>query len=173
MGVLYRVRQFWQVWRPEPWTVTESQAVSAVLSPAEQALFNRFNDSDRWHGWRVWQMLLAAGHTHPDLQVAALLHDVGKTRVSLRVWERVLIVLAEAVWPGASAVLGQGEPRGWKRPFVVRAQHARWGAEMAANAGSRPLAVALIRRHQDPLPETAESEEDRLLALLQWADNQN
>jgi hypothetical protein len=44
---------------------------------------------------------------------------------------------------------------------------------MVAAAGGDPLAVSLIRRHQDAMAETAESAEDELLRLLQWADNQN
>ena len=46
-------------------------------------------------------------------------------------------------------------------------------AEMAEAAGSSALVVSLIRRHQDDLPETALSEEDELLHILQWADDQN
>jgi hypothetical protein len=42
---------------------------------------------------------------------------------------------------------------------------------MAAAAGSRPVVVELIRRHQDkPL---AEDELADLLRAMQWADDQN
>ena len=117
--------------------------------------------------------LQAANHIHPDLLTAALLHDVGKTRVPLSVWERSWVVVGQVIWPKKTAVWGQDAPLGWKRPFVVKAQHPAWGADMAAAAGSSELAVGLIRRHQDNVPETAVSEMDRLLRHLQWADNQN
>jgi hypothetical protein len=118
-------------------------------------------------------MLHTAGHTHPDLLTAALIHDVGKTRHPLSIWQRSLIVLATVFMPGKVAAWGQGDGDGWQRPFVVKVQHPAWGAEMARQAGSRPLAIELIHRHQDPLPETAVTEADRLLHLLQWADDQN
>jgi hypothetical protein len=63
----------------------------------------------------------------------------------------------------------------WRKAFVVAAQHPKWGAEMAAAAGTLPLAVALIRRHQDK-PNTIEqqeinSREKLLLRILQSVDD--
>jgi hypothetical protein len=55
---------------------------------------------------------------------------------------------------------------------VVHAWHPQIGAEWAHQAGCEPLAVTLILRHQDKLRVIA-SEEDKLLAALQWADNLN
>ena len=147
--------------------------VSAQLTPAEMTLFQHFSNSDQWHSYRVMKTLQAANHIHPDLLTAALLHDVGKTRAPLSVWERSWVVLGQVIWPKKTAVWGQDAPLGWKRPFVVKAQHPAWGADMAAAAGSSELAIGLIRRHQDNVPETAVSEMDHLLRHLQWADNQN
>lgn len=173
MRPVYRLRQFWQNVTAAPLPGDAWNEIESVLSPAEVALFRRLAASDRRHSYGVMQTLRSADHTHPALLAAALLHDVGKTRVPLTVWDRTLIVAAETAVPRRSAAWGQGTPHGWKRPFVVKAQHAAWGAEMAAAAGSRSLTVALIRRHQDPLPEAVEHEEDRLLHWLQWADEQN
>lgn len=167
----YRLKQFWWVVASPPLSEAARAAVAARLSPAELALFARFGRSDQWHSYRVMRFLEEAGHTQPDLLTAALLHDVGKTRVSLSVWERSLIVLGGMLWPGKTAVWGQNPPVGWQRPFVVKAQHPAWGAEMAAAAGSSPLAIELIRRHQDKVEETAVSLTDQLLRLLQWADD--
>ena len=64
------------------------------------------------------------------------------------------------------------ENSGWKHTFVVREQHAAWGAALAEEAGSSEEVVDLILRHQDPLPMT-EGRNDASLALLQWADGQN
>ena len=148
-------------------------AVTAVLAPEELTLFQRFSLSDQQHGFRVLGTLHRAGYTQPALLKAALLHDVGKTRYELTVWERSLAVLLAMVWPQRVDVWGQGEAKGWQRPFVIKAQHPAWGAEMVAAIGGEALAVALIRRHQDVLPEADETEEDQLLRLLQWADDQN
>lgn len=173
MGVFYRLGQFWRIVTAVPLSPLAQQEVRAILRDAEYALFGRFAASDQWHSYRVYRMLVEAGHTHPDLLTAALLHDVGKTCVHLTVWHRTWIVLGQVFWPGKLAAWGEGEAIGWKRPFVVKAQHPDWGAEMAAAAGSSALAVALIRQHQDVVPETADTEIAHLLRLLQWADDQN
>jgi hypothetical protein len=54
---------------------------------------------------------------------------------------------------------------------VIRAKHPAWSAEDIAAAGGSALACALARRHQDRL-ETISGQEDRLLALLQAADDE-
>ncbi len=173
MSVGYRLGQFWRIWRAKPLPEEAWAEVTAVLSAKEAALFSRFAVSDQQHGYHVLGALQSAGHTHPDLLTAALLHDVGKTRVKLSIWDRSLIVLASKFLPGQTAVWGRGSVKGWQRPFVVKAQHPAWGAAMAQAAGSRPLTIALIRRHQDKLLATAVTEEEKLLRLLQWADDQN
>lgn len=173
MSGWYRLRQFWQNVTAQPLTAVAQSEVSAQLTPAEMTLFQQFSNSDQWHSYRVMKTLQAANHIHPDLLTAALLHDVGKTCAPLSVWERSWVVLGQVIWPKKTAVWGQDAPLGWKRPFVVKAQHPAWGADMAAAAGSSELAIGLIRRHQDHLPETAVSETDHLLRQLQWADNQN
>jgi hypothetical protein len=170
-SILYRLKQFWWEIASPSLSETARAAVAARLRPAEVALFDLFSPSDQWHSYRVMRSLEEAGHAEPDLLTAALLHDVGKTRVPLSVWERSLIVLGGMLWPGKTAVWGQNAPSGWQRPFVVKAQHPAWGAEMAAAAGSSPQAIELIRRHQDKVGETAVGETNRLLRLLQWADD--
>jgi hypothetical protein len=178
-AIAYRFKQFWQNVAAPPLSDGVLAEVAAHLTPAEMALFRRFDRSDGWHSYRVLCTLQEAGHSQPDLLAAALLHDVGKTCAPLTVWERSLIVVAQWVWPDKTAVWGQGAltDAGWKRPFVVKAQHAAWGAQMAAAAGSHPLTVELIRRHQDEELATAvaeaASEVEYLLRLLQWADDQN
>lgn len=168
--------RFWQLkealWvRPLP--ATALSEIQAQLTPAEWALFQTFPPSDQRHSYRVMAELRQAGHTHPDLLTAALLHDIGKTRLNLQVWERVWIVLAKRLLPpSVQQAWGAGAARGLKRGLVVRAQHPAWGAEMVAAAGGRPLAVELIRRHQDKGTAVV-SEADKLLQLLQWADDQN
>lgn len=144
-----------------------------MLTPAEQALFQSYSYSDKWHTYRVLRTLKEAGCTQPELLTAALLHDVGKAGTQLSAWDRSLVVLMTKVAPRRADAWGQGEASGWRRPFVVKGQHAAWGAELARAAGSRPLVVELIRRHQEPLPPAAEGEVERLLCLLQWADDQN
>lgn len=171
--IRYRLAQFWRHLTagplpPEAWAEIES-----VLSPAELALFKRFAPGDRWHGYGVWCTLREAEQKQADLAVAALLHDVGKTRVDkFTAVERSMEAVLRLLFPQRAQGWEQGDVQSWRKPFVVRAHHAAWGADMAQSAGSSDTAVALIRRHQDPL-DNIQTEEDRLLSYLQWADDQN
>lgn len=173
MSLSYRVTQFWWNITAEPLPEPLQQDINNFLSTAESELFCRFQESDQWHAYRVYNTLREAGQSQLDLLAAALLHDVGKTRVNLSVWDRILIVVTDFLMPAKAKSWGQGEVRSWKRPFVVRLQHAQWGAEMAQSAGSSTLTIELIRRHQDPLPEDPQSAADEMLRLLQWADDLN
>lgn len=169
----YRVWQFGRLVWPQPLTAAEKQAVAALLSRRQWLLFNEFAPSDQRHSYQVLQTLVAAGEREPSLLVAALLHDIGKVCHPVYIWDRVLIVLGEAFLSRQAAAWGAGEAVGWKRPFVIRAQHPAWGAELVQAAGATPLTVRLVARHQDKLPVSPASGEDRLLARLQWADDQN
>ena len=129
--------------------------------------------SEQHHGLRVLKMLREQGETDPDLMVAALLHDVGKSRHRLRVWERVLIVLGKAFFPGQVQRWGQAPLSKWNRAFVVAEQHPNWGAALALEAGCSALTVDLIRHHQaESPPQGTSPRERRLLLLLQEADGQ-
>ncbi len=168
--------RLWQMWLN--FTVKAAlplparQEIAAVLSPAEMRLFDRFSPRDQQHSYLVYQTLLLAGHTARPLLAAALLHDVGKTRTPLTPWDRMLPVVVEQIAPRLAQRWGAGEPRGWRRSFVVRQQHAAWGAELAQAAGSDALTVALIGRHQDQLLPHQNTPQDQLLRVLQWADEQ-
>jgi putative nucleotidyltransferase with HDIG domain len=168
----YRWRQFWQALAARPLPGEAQREIAAVLSEREVALFRRLSLNDQEHSYQVMTMLKSAGYDDPDLLAAALLHDVGKTRYRMPIWVRSLLVLAEAFVPGRVAQWGEGEVKGWRRPFVVKARHAEWGAEMAKAAGSRPRTVALIERH-DKVVASAGGYEDELLRRLQWADDEN
>jgi predicted HD phosphohydrolase len=162
---IYRIRQFLQaISRRCP---PDAEAILARhLSPALSALFRRMAASEQAHALAVLARLQERGCTDPDLLAAALLHDVGKVRLPLSTPDRVLIVLAKRFLPQAAARWGQGEGRGFKRPFVTAARHAAWGAELAQAAGASERTCALIRKHQDE-PEAG----DDLLSALQEADD--
>ncbi len=172
MAITTRLRQTWQLvlaWgrtvpneRAEPW-----------LNRAEFALFCQMPRSDRQHHLRVFDRLRQEGHDHLALLEAALLHDVGKTRFRFMLPHKVLVVLVKAFAPRQFIAWGKAEPKGWKRAFVVSAQHPAWGAEMAAIAGATPLAIELIARHQEKPIIPAHDEADSLLRLLQNADDRS
>jgi HD superfamily phosphohydrolase len=183
---LYRTRQFWLALRNQPVQEDFMQA-QAVLTRPQMELFLRLQPSEQTHSLSVFRALQAQGEASPDgcnreILVAALLHDVGKSRFSLHLWERVLIVLGRAIFPrqvvrwGRLAGTSRKDHTGLRRAFIVAEQHPLWGAEMAAAAGASPLAITLIRRHQDRLSPTMTvdaSLEERLLRTLQAVDDES
>jgi putative nucleotidyltransferase with HDIG domain len=179
MSALYRVRQFAQavgalVRPPDRYSdlpeAGDDDLAARYLAPEALVLFRTMPRYDRRHGLAVARHLHAAGHDDPDLIVAALLHDVGKSchpggRVSLM--HRVATVLARAVEPGLLERLGCEGAR-WRRPFYVQVHHAALGAELAHEVGCSATTVWLIRHHED-----VAEEEDSRLAVLQAADSHN
>ncbi|NDJ75490.1 MAG: HD domain-containing protein [Chloroflexi bacterium] len=151
----------------------EDAEAAQYLTPDLFALYCQMRRSERQHSLRVLRGVLQAGYTHPDVLVAALLHDVGKIRTRFWLWEKVLVVLVKAFFPALYWRWGSGLAQSWRRPFAVSVQHPAWGAEMVAAAGGPPLAVELIRRHQEALIAPPQTETDRLLCALQIVDNQN
>lgn len=174
MRVGYRLRQFWRTIAAEPMSLGQLEEVRAVLSADETELFLRYDPTDQQHCFRVLQTLRDAGVEDHDLLVAALLHDIGKTQVRLTALDRMVGTVAERTMPGRMAQWGTAAPPvGWRKPFVVRVNHATWGAEMAQQAGSSPTAVCLIRRHQDRIGDGLSQADLQLLYQLQWADELN
>ncbi len=176
-SLVYRTEQFRKYlgFRAAP---LDLSAVRKVLTPAQMALFLRMQPGEQAHSLEVLQRLRAQGETDPDLQTAALLHDVGKSRFPLHLWERVWIVLAQKLFPGRfrawGAAQGALERRPWwERACAVAAQHPAWGAELAQAAGCSRRAVTLIRRHQEHALFNIVNEEDRLLARLQSVDERS
>jgi hypothetical protein len=156
--------------RPEPDALDRAHH---ILTGRQFALFAALQPHEQAHALAVLTRLEAQGETHPDLLVAALLHDVGKACHPLTVWARALAVLGHKFLPRRARAWGQGEAQGWRTPFVVFERHPEWGAQMAAQSGASALVVSLIRRHQGPRPQTTDSTEDRLLAALQAVDDES
>jgi putative nucleotidyltransferase with HDIG domain len=166
----HRVGQFLQALTARPLTADETCEVAFVLSPSQQALFRQMSTGDQRHSLQVMYTLIERGVTIRDLLVAALLHDVGKARHRLHLWERVMVVVIRAFGASTASRWGRGLPHGWRRPFVIYHQHPQWGAEMALAAGCSPLTVALIGAHHGSDGANVDSQ---LLRLLKHADSVN
>jgi len=151
----------------------DMELAAQTLSPTMLALFRRMRRSEQLHSLNVLRTLRGWGYTEPELMVAALLHDVGKSRFPFHLWDRTLVVLVRAAMPDRAKAWGEGEPKGWRRPFVVSYQHPGWSAEMVRAAGGNPAAVTLIAQHQIHLDHPPQTQSERLLSALQQADNRN
>ena len=125
----YRARQFWAAVRavPDP---TDLQLAQTYLTSEQMELFKGMQPSEQAHSLQVFMLLYRQGNRMPgqvekdysDLLVAGLLHDVGKSRQPLYLWERVLIVLVRAFFPQ---------------------QMKRWGHPREFGASSKPILVGL------------------------------
>jgi hypothetical protein len=168
----YRSRQFWNaLLRPE--LHVTSEAILPYLSPAQLILFRQLQPSEQVHAYQVFKHLEKAGEKDADLLVAALLHDVGKVLSPLSIFDRVIIVIGRRLFPKAAKRWGEGTASGLRRPFVVAAYHAEWGGELVEQAGATEAVIKLIRHHHDPLNPKPVTRRERLLAVLQTADDGN
>lgn len=188
--IFYRAVQFFAAlkaylpgWAGGGLTAVDEALVAAILTtPAQRRLFVGMSPNDQRHAVAVAHTLRRAGYDQPALLQAALLHDVAKS-MGQPIIHRVLIVLLKAFWPSALQRLstpplsppdnGGGVRVGWRRPFIIHAHHPAIGAAWAEEGGCEPLTVQLIARHQDTLSNEPVAEEEKLLAILQWADNLN
>ncbi len=172
----YRLGQFFSHLWPRPLAPNEQAEIQGVLGAGLAELFRHQTAGEQAHSLRVMRTLAAGGGayaTRAELLQAALLHDVGKSAAPLSLADRTVIVLARRLAPEAARRWGQGQAKGLRRPFVTALCHADWGADLCAQAGAAPLTVALVRRHQTPVTEPANTPEDEMLALLQAADDDN
>lgn len=145
---------------------------AAHLSPAELALFQRMRRSEQLHSLNVLAATGADGE--PALAAAALLHDAGKCRFPLHLWQRTIVVLVGAISRDWVKRLSARDPRrAWWRPFAVYVHHPAWGAELAAEVGSAAEVVWLVRHHGDDPAQWAGHPLYPLLVRLKAADDAN
>lgn len=155
------------------------ELVADYLSPPLLALFKTMGRAEQQHSLNVLRDVLAQANekeleTPRDLAVAALLHDVGKTRYPLAVWQKTLAVLGQAALPSLARRWSGGDPRNlFLCPFVVYEQHPAWSAELAAEAGASEDAQWLIRHHQEAAEPSNGHALAGLLRRLQRADDSN
>lgn len=131
--------------------------------------------SEQLHSLAVLRQALKADADAPkDLIAAALLHDVGKARYHLAVWQKTLAVLLEAIAPGLCRKLSASEPISfWRAPFIVRQRHPRWSGEILRGCNSSAAVIWLVEHHQEEPERYRDHELHDLLARLQRADSES
>ena len=175
----YRVRQFFCLLTASRRPLTAADLVEAQthLPQAAWPIFTAMSPADQRHSLGVARALRAAGHAHPALLQAALLHDGAKRADGVRIWRRVALVLWKAFAPDTLArwAMLPAPPReSWRHPLWDYVNHPRLGAELTAATGCEPLAVALIAQHQEHgTVFPGDSLAQKLLAALQAADDDN
>jgi hypothetical protein len=170
----YRSSQFFKALGAQVTSEDRALVRSVLETPSQQALFDYMSVADQRHAVTLLRVLREDGHDHPALLQAALLHDVAKSSLGITILHRVAVVLLQAFIPKSLTWLSRdGGRSAWRRPFVACINHPGIGAGWAEAAGCHPMAVSIIRRHQSPVPPSSDSLEDRLLRLLQAADDEN
>ncbi|AGA69606.1 putative domain HDIG-containing protein [Desulfitobacterium dichloroeliminans LMG P-21439] len=161
--MLYRVRQFYNTIYPKINT-EELEWALKLLPPCSVPLFKSQPLPEQRHALDVALDLCASGIHNSHLLAAALLHDCGKAKHPLKVWERVAIVLLQKlprqIW---DHLLSCHSPLSLS--LRTAQEHPSWGAEMAQEFGLDLHIIELIREHHDP-----RSKEGR---LLYEADNRH
>lgn len=174
MGVRTRLRQGLRDVFAFTQTVSHAE-VRSHLTAAQYSLFVRMTHAEQLHSRNVLRDVLAqSAETPNDLAVAALLHDVGKSRYALNVLQRSLVVVVKRLTPAVETRLSK--PTGlhsWRAPFVVRRHHPRWSAEMLRACGSSPRAIWLVEHHDEAPARWQEHEWVGLLERLRRADDAN
>jgi hypothetical protein len=175
----YRAKQFfWALasWWQRP-SAEQLEAARGWLPEGAWFVFLSMPAVDQTHALKVLEAAQAAGFRDPALAQAALLHDAAKRLGGVTLFHRVAVVLVKALGRDRWERLKQSPAPGRRNPLYplwAHANHPLTGAQLAAEAGCLPEAVDLIRRHQEPLPLAAQrTEQDRLLAALQQADDDN
>jgi hypothetical protein len=138
------VRRFVGSLRPGGPRAGDVAWVEEVLLPGERAVWSAMPGPDRRHSVGVARRVEAALADAPrPVLAAALLHDVGKTRVGLRTPGRVVATLVGMARGRERAAAGEGRVARYLR-------HDELGADLLEQAGSDPLTVAWTREHHLP-----------------------
>lgn len=145
------------------------------LTSEQLALFKQMARAEQLHSLNVLRDVLAqADETPHDLAVAALMHDVGKSRRHLSVAQKTISVLVKRFWPALEQRLTADERTDfWHAPFTVRRYHPKWSAELLAQRGASERAIWLAQHHQDDAATWQDHPNYPLLLRLQAADDAN
>ena len=143
------------------------------LSNCEYLAFLTMSRSEQLHSLDVLRNVFSADAAAPKaLTAAALLHDVGKSRHHLAVWQKTLSVLVETFAPPLSRYLSRDEKATlWRAPFTVLQHHPKWSGEILRNCGSDSAVIWLAERHQEDADVHRDHPHYALLTRLQRADS--
>lgn len=171
MTAIYRIQQGLRALFAFTQPVDDNLAAH-YLTPELMRCFRTMRRGEQLHSLHVLRTILAQGSTPDDLAVAALLHDVGKSRYPFPIWQKTLVVLVRAFAPRLYKHLSGGDEANLiYRPFVLSQQHPAWSAAMIREAGASERAVWLVEHHADPLTDWADHPDVALLQRLQAADD--
>jgi len=156
-------------------TPVDDNLAQQYLSEREFEAFQQMSRAEQLHSLNVLRSVLAqSDQTPPALAIAALLHDVGKSRYHLMVWQKTIAVLVKAFIPKLADYLARDETLNiWRAPFTMREHHPKWSADILRRCQSDPIAVWLAEHHQEDATQYHDHPHYELLCRLQVADDAN
>ncbi|MEM9951584.1 MAG: hypothetical protein AAF846_08300 [Chloroflexota bacterium] len=145
------------------------------LNSQQMTLFQQMAKPEQLHSLNVLRDVLAQSEQTPhDLAVVALLHDSGKARCHLAVWQKTISVLVSKFLPSLDDRLSRdGQLTFWRAPFMVRRNHPTWSAQFLADLGCNERIVWLAEHHADNADQWHNHPHHALLVRLQTADDAN
>ena len=145
------------------------------LTDCEYQAFVSMSRADQLHSLQVLRSVLDLEPEAPrGLAAAALLHDVGKSRYHLAVWQKTLPVLVKIFAPDLSQRLSHDGPLSWWRaPFTVHQRHPAWSGDILRRCSSDPSTIWLAEHHQVQAARCQDHPLYPLLVTLQQADAVN
>ena len=166
--MFYRVHQFIHAFFPHI-DSSEIKWARNNLSPKAYSLFLKQSRSEQRHALDVAQSISTKKHALSNsdfrtLLTAALLHDCGKSIVSIRLWHRVFIVLMQKMPQHVWSLLETSHTV-FALPLKISKYHAVWGEDLAHKAGLNSDICLLIREHHTP--------RTTLGRILERADNEH
>lgn len=173
MAAGYRLRQGVRALLAFSQPVDHSLA-ARYLSVEELRLFQQMRRNEQLHSLNVLRAVLAQAETPPDLAVAALLHDVGKIRYPMAIWQKSIAVLIAKLTPSLYQRWSMAEESAWwARPVIVKARHPQWSGELLSAIHSSATAIWWVTHHQDAADQWRDHPYFAGLQRLQAADNEN
>ena len=147
------VHRFFGFLRARPLSPREQMAVTSALPTPLQGLFYAQAPEDQRHAFDVASRV----GDRPDLVVAALMHDVGKSVTGLGAIARS--AATSWGWTGLPV---------WGR-WATYLRHGSVGADMLADARAPILAITFAARHPGPVPRGIDADDWWLLAAADEA----
>jgi hypothetical protein len=174
MAVLHRVRQGIRDLLAFTHSI-DYELAAHYLTPNQLDLLCRLRHAEQYHSLNVLRDILKQGDTPDDLAVAALLHDVGKSRYKTDVFQKSIAVVIKHLLPDLFRRWSeQGDPSHYlQRPCMILALHPQWSAEMVAPTDVSQRSLWLIAHHADKLADWEDHAHFHLLKRLRRADDAN
>lgn len=169
---LYRLKQFgWSV--TSRITKDDEEFLHHFLSATEKDLFDKLSLNERKHSIRVARSIKStlSGHEYNlneiglsenDMIKASLLHDIGKTAVSVNIIEKSIIVILDKITSGKLKNMTHN------KKVNCYYYHGAIGYEILKKYGYNEKFLTLIRDHH-----VRNSHGNKALEILKYSDNKN